>query len=117
MADKPTTTTTVSIDIDLTSLSSQPDERLAMLWHVAQHNPVPFGDEVAGQLVKKIGQEIIRRWLVTTPATLYHHQERDYHWHQLTRFAVHRDGDWHPDPDKLATYEAQQAQAADGGEG
>ncbi|MGY1498593.1 hypothetical protein ACW4TU_18670 [Streptomyces sp. QTS52] len=106
---KPDTKVTIAIDFDLAALSHVPDARLAMLWHVAQANPAPHGDEQAGETVRKIGQEIVRRWLASTGPEMYHHQARDYYWHHLGRFASHRDGDWRPDPEKIAKYEAEQA--------
>lgn len=109
---KPDTKVTIAIDFDLAELSRVTDARLAMLWHVAQANPAPHGDEQAGVAVTKIGQEIVRRWLAATPPDMYHHQPRDYYWHNLIRFASHRDGDWRPDPEGIAKYEAQQATSA-----
>lgn len=35
----------------------------------------------------KIGYEIIRRWLRGQEPSLYHHQERHYYWHQLSKHA------------------------------
>lgn len=103
------TKVTITIDFDYKDLRRVPDARLAMLWHLAQANPAPHGDEQAGQIVSKIGHEIVRRWLAATQPEMYHHQERDYYWKNLGRFASHRDGDWRPDPDKLAKYDAEQA--------
>ncbi|MEV8124827.1 hypothetical protein AB0P07_12040 [Streptomyces sp. NPDC085944] len=112
MPNLPTTRVTITIDVDLASLPRVSDDRLAMLWHAAQFNPAPFGDEMAGELVTKIGWEIIRRWLRHTPPAMYHHQQHHHHWHHLTRFAVHRNGEWQLDPDKVAT--EQTAVAEDG---
>jgi hypothetical protein len=106
------TKVTITIDVDIDALSRVPDSHLAMLWHVAQANPAPHGDEQAGRVAAKVGHEIIRRWLATTPPEMYHHQERSYYWSHLGRFASYRDGDWRPDPDKLAKYEAEQAASA-----
>lgn len=108
MVDKPDTKVTISIALDLDGLSRVPDDRLVMLWHAAQFNPAPFGDETAGEVVTKLGSEIIRRWLTKTPPSMYHHQPRDYYWNHLRRFAVHRDGDWVLDPEKVAKYQAEQ---------
>jgi len=110
----PDTTVTIAIDFDYKDLRRVPDARLLMLWHVAQANPAPHGDRQAGEIVSKIGHEIIRRWLASTEPDMYHHQERDHYWTSLARFASHRDGDWRPDPDKLAKYEAKQAQDGEG---
>ncbi|WP_320784141.1 hypothetical protein [Streptomyces sp. CRN 30] len=112
----PNAKVTIAIDIDVAQLPRVPDDHLAMLWHVAQFNPAAFADQQAGELVQKISWEIIRRWLGNTPPSMYNHQPRQYHWQQLCRFASYRDGDWHPDPDKLARYEAEQAQAAEDGD-
>ena len=109
---KPNTKVTIAIDFDLAALSRVPDAHLAMLWHVAQANPAPHGDEQAGELVAKVGHEIIRRWLAGTQPEMYHHQERSYYWTNLGRFASYRDGDWRPDPVKLAKYEEEQATSA-----
>lgn len=113
------TTVTISIEFDLTELHRAPDSRLAMLWHLAQANPAPHGDEQAGEIAAKVGAEIIRRWLKATPPEMYHHQDSSYYWHHLGRFASHRDGDWYPDPEKLAKYYAEhdeQAQPDQAGE-
>ncbi|MEV0477872.1 hypothetical protein [Streptomyces prunicolor] len=100
------TKVSIPIDIDLAELTRVPDDRLLMMWHAAQFNPAPYGDWAAGEVVQKIGSEIIRRWIAATAPALYHHQGRDHYWHHLTRFAVHRDGDWQPDPAKRAAYYA-----------
>ncbi|MDX3455094.1 hypothetical protein PV396_24655 [Streptomyces sp. ME02-8801-2C] len=106
------TKVTISIDLDLNALSRVSDSRLAMVWHVAQANPAPHADEMAGRVVAKVGWEIIRRWLAATPPEMYHHQQDHYRGKHLSRFAIYRDGDWHPDPTKLAKYETEQAQKA-----
>ncbi len=115
MSIGPNTKATIAIEVDLSALPRVPDDYLVALWHAAQFNPAPFGDELAGELVKKIGWEIIRRWLAMTPPSMYHHQPHHYTWHHLTRFAVHRDGNWQLDPDKVAKHQAeQQATPQDG---
>lgn len=95
---------TIAIEIDEAKLSSYTDEYLAVCWHAAQHNPVAYGDQVAGDLVERIGREIIRRWLGTTTPELWHHQGRDHYWHALSQFAKYEpgeqewgDGQWVPD--------------------
>ncbi|MER6531194.1 hypothetical protein [Streptomyces sp. NPDC001508] len=108
------TNVTISIGVDLSELQREPDSRLAMLWHLAQANPAPHDDKQAGEISAKVGYEIIRRWLKATPPEMYRHQERSYYWGHLSRFASHRDGDWRPDPEKLARFE--QAHAPSGGE-
>lgn len=102
----------VTIEIDTSALQGVTDSRLAALWHVAQANPAPqFEDGRAGELVAKIGYEIIRRWLTAAEPELYHHQDRHYYWHQLTRLGNWPDGPDgpfvpfgpdHPRPDHLA---------------
>lgn len=114
---KPNTKVTIAIDFDLDTLSHVQDARLVMLWHVAQANPAPHGDELAGELVTKIGWEIIRRWLASTPPEMYHHQQDHYRGMHLSRFAIYRDGDWHPDPAKIAKYQAEQAASASPSDG
>lgn len=109
---EPNAKVTISIEINPDDLGRVPDAQLAMLWHVAQANPAPYGDEMAGEVVTKIGWQIIRRWLATTPPEMYHHQQDHYRGMHLSRFASYRDGDWHPDPNKIAKYEAEQASSA-----
>ncbi|WP_405925472.1 hypothetical protein [Streptomyces sp. NBC_00035] len=97
--------TTISIEIDPSNLTRVPASHLAMLWHVVQANPAPYDDQQAGELAAKVGHEIIRRWLASTEPEMHHHQDRSYYWANLCRFASYRDGDWVPDPDKLAKLE------------
>jgi hypothetical protein len=52
----------ITIELD-DRLGSYQDTQLAMLWHLAQANPAPHGDRAAGELVERIGREIIGRWL------------------------------------------------------
>jgi|SRR5579859_5527861 len=77
----------ITIEFDADRLASYSDTYLATLWHVAQANPAPYGDWAAADLVKRIGWEIIRRWLRGVDPEMYHHQaEANYHqW--LTLFA------------------------------
>ncbi len=86
----------ITIEFDDDALASNSDERLAMLWHVAQANPAPHGDRAAGDAVESIGREIIRRWLRATPPSLWHHQGRSYYWTHLGRFAKYVNGTWVP---------------------
>lgn len=109
---KRNTKVTISIEINPDDLTRVADAQLAMFWHVAQANPAQFGDEMAGRVVTKIGWEIIRRWLASTPPEMFHHQQDHYRSMHLSRFAIYRDGDWHPDPEKIAKYEAEQATSA-----
>ena len=57
----------ITIEVDDGRLGSYQDAQLAMCWHLAQANPAPHGDRAAGELVERIGREIIRRWLQATP--------------------------------------------------
>ena len=63
----------IAIAIDDASLAGYTDEYLAVCWHAAQHNPAEYGDAMAGELVERIGREIIRRWLKDIPPELWHH--------------------------------------------
>ena len=93
----------ITIEFDLDQLTSYTDEFLATLWHLAQANPAPHGDHLAGEIASKIGAEIIRRWLATAPVEMYRHQQRDYHSMALTDLATYkapagvdsRDPRWH----------------------
>lgn len=85
----------ITIEFDPDKLPSYNDEHLAFLWHLAQANPADgFNAEEPGDTAMKIGWEIIRRWLRDVQPEMYHHQQRHYHWHQLTRFAKFKDGEW-----------------------
>src|SRR5260370_35343615 len=85
--------TEITISIDAGKLASYTDERLALCWQVAQANPAPYGDHGAGDLVERIGREIIRRWLRGVPPELWHHQGRSYYWSELVKFARYEPGD------------------------
>jgi hypothetical protein len=82
----------ITIEIDDTKLASYTDEFLAVCWHLAQHNPAPYGDYFAGELTERIGREIIRRWLKRTPPELWHHQGRHHTQKELDRFATYEPG-------------------------
>jgi hypothetical protein len=77
----------ITIEIDPNKLGSYTDELLAAHWHVAQANPAPYDDPVAGDLVEQVGREIIRRWLRDTYPKLSEHRPANYYHSQLTRFA------------------------------
>jgi hypothetical protein len=93
----------ITIELDDGHLASYQDAQLAMLWHLAQANPAPHGDDrAAGELVERIGREIIRRWLQATPPERWRHQGRDHSWHQLRQLASFTPGpgqagrpEWH----------------------
>jgi hypothetical protein len=73
--------TKILIEIDTDSLQSYTDTHVAELWHVAQANPAdPFKDRGAGELVEKIGREIIRRFLGSVSPELWRHQGAHYDW-------------------------------------
>jgi hypothetical protein len=83
----------ITIEVDDGRLGSYQDAQLAMCWHLAQANPAPHGDRAAGELVERIGREIIRRWLQATPPELWRHQGRDHYWQQLRQLATFTPGD------------------------
>jgi hypothetical protein len=83
----------ITIEFDDGELTRCTDERLAMLWHVAQANPADgFENKAPGEIAERIGREIIRRWLRHAPIEMYHHQGRHYSWKQLTKFAQYEPG-------------------------
>lgn len=74
----------ITITLDTDALTSYTDQHLATLWHVAQANPVDgFKSSEPGELAEKIGREIIRRFLLSTPAELWAHQGRHFTSGQL----------------------------------
>jgi hypothetical protein len=82
----------ITIEFDPDHLSGSSDEHLALLWHVAQHNPADITDQRAGDLVEAIGREIIRRWLRAVEPPLWHHQGRHYSQMQLSAIAKYEPG-------------------------
>lgn len=82
----------ITIEIDPASLRGYTDQRLALCWHAAQANPAAHGDRAAGDLVARIGWEIVRRWLGSVPPEFHHHQPGSYYWDQLRRFAKYEPG-------------------------
>jgi len=70
------TKTAITITFDVDALEGYTDQALAKFWHVAQANPAPFGDAEACDVAERVGREIIRRWLMTTPFDLWNHQGR-----------------------------------------
>jgi len=85
-------TTRITIEFDQHALPGYADSYLAALWHLAQVNPVPHGDKAAGELVERIGREIIRRWLRGVGPELWHHQGKDHYWAELTGLAKYEPG-------------------------
>lgn len=89
-------TFSIAVDVDADSLGSVTDQALAELWHLAQANPAPHGDEKAGDLVAAIGYEIVTRFLKMQMPELYNHQPRDFYWKTLTDNGKWIDGVWTP---------------------
>lgn len=87
---------TVTVEIDTDRLGSLTDEYLAALWAVAQTNPVPYDDPDAGRLATRIGDEIVRRWLESTPIEMYNHSMEQVYHRELTRHCIFVDGQWVP---------------------
>jgi hypothetical protein len=93
------TTASITIEFDPDRLASYTDPYLAMLWHLAQHNPADgFERSQPGDLAMRIGWEIIRRWLKHVPPEMYHHQQSHYTGHQLRKFAIYTPGGPAGDP-------------------
>jgi hypothetical protein len=105
----------ITIEIDPRRLGQCSDETLATYWHVAQANPAPHGDEVAGEAVEQIGREIIGRWLREVPPTLWHHQGRDYYWKWLRTVAKYEPGS--SDVHSPAWHEGQRVPRTDAEDG
>jgi hypothetical protein len=58
------TTHEVACRIDDNEVEHWDNETHPLMWHVAQANPADgFRDSGPGELVERIGREIIRRWL------------------------------------------------------
>lgn len=75
----------IEIDTDAGALSTLASGHLANLWHVAQTNPAAYGDRDASQLVKSLGDEIVRRWLAEVPADRFVHQAEDQYRNRLAK--------------------------------
>lgn len=102
----------ITLIIDDEDLTSKTDAYLAECWHVAQANPAPNSDRLAGELVERIGREIISRWLKSPVASpqLYRHQGHDHYWDTLRK-----NGGWPgPNHDKWV-YESGKAEREAGG--
>ncbi|MGB6054624.1 MAG: hypothetical protein WBG17_05230 [Burkholderiaceae bacterium] len=103
----------ITIQIDTDQLQNVTDTHLATLWHVAQANPAPHTTPDAGAIAEKIGREIIRRFLATTPPELYFHQGRDYYHHTLVQHGYWpgpKHDKWVYDPSKGVQTSAQPAE-------
>ena len=68
--------TIVTFEIDTDNLSGYIDSYLATLWHIAQANPAPFGDNDACQLAEHIGRECIKRFVERAGVDLWSVQGR-----------------------------------------
>lgn len=107
---------TIKIHEDLSRVT---DETLALYWHIAQANPAPHGDYHAGELTRRVGAEIVQRWMAKAPMSMYHHQPRDHYAKEIGKVAKYipgcrdaqisskfHDGEWVP----LADYAARKAE-------
>jgi hypothetical protein len=83
----------ITIEIDEVKLTGYTDEFLAACWHVAQHNPAPYGDAMACDLTERIAREIIRRWLKGIQPELWHHQGGHHSQKWLSEFATYQPGE------------------------
>ncbi|OIT10840.1 hypothetical protein BL243_24205 [Ralstonia solanacearum] len=90
--------TTITFNIDTSSVQGCTDDYLAALWYIAQINPATKDDHDAGVLVEHIGREIIRRWMRGVPVPLWNIQGGDYYHQQLIRFASWNGIDWEAMP-------------------
>lgn len=87
--------TQIAFEIDTDRLDGYTDAYLAQLWHIAQANPAPHGDEDASNLVRDVGTEIIRRWLKLAGAELHTHQPGAHYWKALIGLGARFiDGAW-----------------------
>lgn len=105
----------ITIEIDESHLAGYTDSHLALCWHVAQANPAPHGDRAAGELVERIGREIVRRWLRGVEPELWHHQGSDHYWSWLTKLATYEPGGPSGSPEWNAGVWVARTEAADGG--
>lgn len=86
----------ITITYRADDLSSYTDEYIQNLWHVAQANSAPHGDEEASKLVKDLLYEITRRWLGARTPALYSHQPDAHYWRILANHGSWRSGQWQP---------------------
>lgn len=87
----------ITIEIDPVALSGYTDQQLASAWHVAQANPADgFASKEPGEIVERIGREIIRRFLGATAPELYHHQGSHHYWKELADHGKWIDGVYTP---------------------
>lgn len=90
--------TTITFEIDTQGLDGYTDEYLAQLWYIAQANPEPWFERDACQLVKEVGSEIIKRWLVSMPVPLHNHSPESNYKAILQHHGKWIDGTWTPKP-------------------
>lgn len=95
---------TLTLAINPSELHTVTDEYLAALWYVAQFQPDAdvFNQKAAGDLVEKIGREIIQRWMRGVPVPVWNVQGNQYYWNQLRRFAKCDGDNWIAKPDAAA---------------
>jgi len=78
------TTHEVACRIDDNEVEHWDNETHPLMWHVAQANPADgFRDSGPGELVERIGREIIRRWLRDILSSSTTTKGRHYHWKDL----------------------------------
>lgn len=93
--------TAITIEIDIEALNGLTDEALACVWHVAQANPAPYGDETAGLITEAVGSEIIKRWFKAARVPLHSHQRKSYFHNILVQHGKWGGPDhktWAPNP-------------------
>ncbi|KML20246.1 MULTISPECIES: hypothetical protein [Burkholderia] len=85
---------TFTFEFDTDRLSTFSDDYLAGCWYTAQFLPVEHGDRDAGEVVRAVGVEIIRRWMRSQPIPMFHIQSGDYLLQQIRRFARWNGTEW-----------------------
>lgn len=117
-------TTRITVEIDLEHLDRYHDDHLAQLWHLGQMNPAPLGDRDAEEVVRQLGDEIIRRWLKKAPQSTMNHRPGTYYWHWLTKLADYKPpgdhnhgpdfyrGEWVVNPDKAGKKPSEPSEGA-----
>ena len=83
MDNKISITVEVGLGAGNGNLQSFSDVYLHQLFHLSQMNPAPFGDAEASGFAETVKNEIVRRWLLTAPTELYHHQGRHFLFKKL----------------------------------
>ncbi|WP_419685750.1 hypothetical protein ACN22W_00845 [Burkholderia theae] len=85
---------TFTLEIDTDSLPHVSDEYLAAHWYRAQFLSVEHGDRDAGEVVRAVGVEIIRRWMRSQPIPMFNIQSGDHLLTQIRRFARWNGTEW-----------------------